>query len=120
MIPHPTFRARVQFLFHTLDKIIAFSTDDPNVRRLQKRLRTYRNDLLTCLMYDDVPPDNNHAERILRPAVIGRKLSFGNRSLHGAFLQSLFMSLFQTWHLRQLDPIEEMIRLIERYRSSSS
>ena len=118
-MPHSIFHARVLFLHRTLDKIIAFPTPDPDVRRLQKRLRTYRNDLLTCLSYPFVPPDNTHAERALRPAVISRKTSFGNRSSQGAFLQALFMSLFQTWHIRHLDPLEQMRHLICRYLPSS-
>ena len=65
------------------------------------------------------PPDNTHAERALRPAVISRKTSFGHRSSHGAFLQTPFMSLFQTWHIRHPDPLEHMRRLICRYLPSS-
>jgi len=118
LIPAHTFSARVRFMEDILDKMINYSAKDHNVRRLQKRLRTYRHELLTCLMYDDIPPDNNHAERILRPAVISRKVSFGNRSPKGAFFQSLFMSLFQTWHLRNLDPIDSMLHLISKYRSA--
>ena len=44
-------------------------------RRLIKRLRRHCNDLFTFLDYDNVPYDNNHAERAIRPAVIIRKNS---------------------------------------------
>ncbi|WP_406693455.1 transposase [Singulisphaera sp. Ch08] len=41
-----------------------------NAQRLIKRLHRYRNDLFTFLYKPNVPFDNNHAERAIRPAVL--------------------------------------------------
>jgi hypothetical protein len=51
-----------------------------------------------------VPPDNNHAERQIRPAVIMRKNQLCNRSDAGAATQATLMSLYRTLRLRGHDP----------------
>jgi transposase len=43
-----------------------------------------------------VPPDNNRAERELRPTVIARKMSFGSQSQRGADTRSVLMSILHT------------------------
>jgi hypothetical protein len=53
---------------------------NPEATRLIKRLKRHRNELLTFLYYDNIPFENNHAERIIRDGVIKRKNSYGNRS----------------------------------------
>jgi transposase len=51
---------------------------------------------LTCIRIANVPPDNNQAERSLRPAVLKRKISFGHISQKGARSMSILMSIFHT------------------------
>lgn len=43
-----------------------------------------------------VPPDNNKAEREIRPSVIARKVSFGSGSEKGAKTRSILMSVLHT------------------------
>jgi transposase len=43
-----------------------------------------------------VPPTNNHAERMLRPAVITRKVGGCNKTLMGALVHSILASLMVT------------------------
>ena len=50
-----------------------------------------------------VPMDNNFAERMLRGAVIGRRLSFGSDSEHGARLTALMYSVVETLALNGVD-----------------
>ena len=50
-----------------------------------------------------VPMDNNLAERTLRGAVIGRRLSFGSDSEHGARLTALMYSVVETLALNGVD-----------------
>lgn len=52
--------------------------------RIRKRLRKQHDHLFTFLDYPDVEATNNQAERQLRPAVISRKLSCGNKTPQGA------------------------------------
>ena len=53
---------------------------DADANRLGERISRYRDYLFTFLDTAGVPPDNNHAERMIRPAVIIRKNSLCNRS----------------------------------------
>ena len=64
-----------------------------------------RGDLFTFVDQPGVPCDNNHAERIIRPAVIIRKNSYGNRSQQGADCQAVLRNLFQTLKQRGHDPV---------------
>ncbi len=77
------------------------SHGDADADRLAKRLLKYCDSLFTFLDHPDVPYDNNHAERMIRPAVIIRKNSQSNRSDKGAATQSILMSIFRTLKLRQ-------------------
>ncbi|MFH1239148.1 MAG: transposase [bacterium] len=48
-----------------------------------------------------VPPDNNLAERDLRPTVSARKVSFGSSSDAGAKTRSTLMSVLHTLNKRR-------------------
>jgi len=71
--------------------------------------------LFTFLDQPGVPFDNNHAERAIRPAVIIRKNSYGNRSECGAETQAVLMSIFRTLKQRGHDPIGTMTDAIATY-----
>ena len=63
-----------------LTEMISTDWDEPNAKRLAKRLRKYQAGIFTFLDKEGVPFENNHAERSIRPAVILRKNSYCNRS----------------------------------------
>jgi transposase len=90
-------------------------TENTNVRRLQKRLRRYQDALFTFLDHSDVPSDNNHAEREIRPAVIMRKNSLANRSDNGARVQAILMSVYRTLKLRGHDPLDTIVTALRKY-----
>ncbi len=48
----------------------------------------------------EVPPTNNHAEQMLRPAVITRKIGGCNKNLLGALVHSILSSIMVTCHRR--------------------
>ena len=79
-----------------------------DARRIMKRLTTFQDYLFTFLDDIAVPPDNNRAEREIRPAVIARKNSFHNTSDRGAATQAALMSIHRTLKLRGRDPIAEL------------
>lgn len=58
--------------------------------------------LLTCLHYDGVLPENNPAERAIRPQVIMRKIFGGSRSLAGVKAHEVNSSVIET--LRKQNP----------------
>ncbi|MFW6153849.1 MAG: IS66 family transposase [Planctomycetota bacterium] len=81
---------------------------DPGDGKLQNRLIKQRRRLLT---YPDDPhadPTNNAAERALRPAVIARKLSCGNKTQRGKRTWEILVSLGQTAHQCGRDFIDEL------------
>jgi hypothetical protein len=52
--------------------------------------------LLTFLKYENIPWENNEAERAVRPVVIRRKVSGGSRSKRGAEREAINMSCIHT------------------------
>ena len=85
-----------------------FSFPNPNKRilkRFAKRLKRHENEILTFLYEKDIDFHNNHAEQQIRPDVIFRKITFGNRSTKGAQAHSVIMSVLQTAKLNKIDPI---------------
>jgi len=62
--------------------------ESPRAQRQEEKVRMrlwkQRDHLFTFLERADVPATNNLAERQLRPAVIARKISCGNKTLKGA------------------------------------
>jgi len=76
-----------------------------DTRRLRKRIIKHNRELFTFLDNPLVEPTNNRAERQLRPMVIMRKLSFGNRSTLGALNQAVMMSVIQTAVLNGIEPL---------------
>lgn len=69
---------------------------EPQAAKIQERIIRYRDELLTCLRYDNVLPENNTAERVLRPQVVMRKIFGGSRSLEGAKTHEVNTSVIET------------------------
>ncbi len=114
-LPVETYASRRAALDRRLAELVDAPWEDAHARRLVKRLRRHRDDLFTFLDQAGVPFDNNHAERSIRPAVILRKNSYGNRSRRGADCQAVLMSVFRTLKQRGHDPIQTVVQAIEHY-----
>jgi transposase len=114
----PSLLSRRTRLDQRLAKLISTDWEDVNAKRLIKRLRRHQDDLFTFLDKDGVPFENNHAERAIRPAVILRKNSYGNRSEQGADCQAVMMSIFRTLKQRGHDPIKTIIEATKQYLKS--
>jgi transposase len=56
--------------------------------------------LWTFTTIDGIEPANNHAERMLRPAVMWRKQSLGSHSLKGCRFVECMLTVLQTLKLR--------------------
>jgi len=110
-------RARVDA---RLDELIATAWEDRQAKRLIKRFRRHREHLFTFLDQPDVPFENNHGERMIRPAVILRKNSYGNRSDRGADTQAVLMSIFRTLKQRGHDPITTVITALKTHLTTDS
>jgi transposase len=74
-------------------------------RVLAKRIETFLGELFSFVDHEEVPSDNNAAERAVRPAVILRKTSGGSRSPKGSDTRMTLLSLFGTWNLQGRNPL---------------
>ncbi|MBL8792787.1 MAG: IS66 family transposase [Planctomycetia bacterium] len=66
------------------------------VERLVMHLCSHRGELLVFLHQPAVPPTNNHAEQMLRPAVISRTIGGCNQTEAGAETHSVLSSILVT------------------------
>jgi transposase len=76
---------------------------DPELARLQRRLQQEFYAYLAFVGDPEVAPDNNRAERDLRPAVLLRKRSLQTRSDAGEVAFAHWMSLTQTLRKQGLE-----------------
>lgn len=90
------FRAARRALVGRLRALLGANLSDPDNARLRGRLWGAAPHLFTFLDAPGVDPTNNEAERSLRPAVIARKLSAGNRTWSGAAAWTRLASVIET------------------------
>lgn len=99
-----------------LDNIVEkfIDSDIKDVKRLTKRLKTYRDGFFTFVSHEGVDATNNYAERIIRYAVIMRKISFHTMSKKGSETMAILMTVFKTLELREEDPMRGMIEIVKK------
>ncbi len=83
-----------------------------DAQRLTNRLKRHWDEWFTFLSYPEVKPDNNDAERALRPIVVHRKVSGGARSDWGAQLVAQMFSFLETVRLQGEDAIARLCELL--------
>ena len=88
--------------------------DDPLAvqGKLCRRIDKHLKELFVFVAQPEVPPDNNAAERSLRPLVISRKISGGTRSNQGTDAKMTLSSLFGTWRAQGLNPLTACCQLL--------
>lgn len=106
------FTSRRQRLDVRLHELLAQPWEQRHARRLVKRLRRHASELFTFLDHTEVPFDNNHGERQIRPAVIARKNSYANGSEDGAETQAVLMSVFRTLKQRGHNPVSAVLQAV--------
>ena len=89
---------RVQKLEDALDAWLDHVPLDgsSDLDRLVNHVAQHRGEWLVFLHDAEVPPTNNHAEQMLRPAVITRKVGGCNKTLLGAVVHGVLASLMVT------------------------
>ena len=92
-----------------MDRLLDGNYENTTNAQLSKRMEKYRNEWFVFLYDPDVEPTNNLAERQIRPFVLTRKISAGNRSEWGAFVYTQLMSVFSTCRQRGQSFIETVI-----------
>ena len=95
-LPETQFKECKAALEQTADRLLQPSRGDPVEEKVRNRLFKRRAHLFTFLDFECVDATNNLAERQLRPAVIARKLSCGNKTEKGAKSWQIITSLAAT------------------------
>src|SRR5512146_1269327 len=112
------FASRRRRLERRLQALLAQPWEDRHARRLVKRLRRHASEVFTFLDHPEVPSDNNHGERQIRPAVRVRKNSYANGSQDGAETQAVLMSVFRTLKQRGHNPVSAVLEAVRSYLES--
>jgi transposase len=86
-------------------------TYEPN-RKFAAHLEAHRDQLYTFLKIPGLEATNWPAEQAIRPAVVNRKVSGGNRTWIGAATQGVLTSIFRTCSVRRCEPIEYLARVL--------
>jgi transposase len=79
-----------------LAELLGPEQTDANNKRLRKHLLNHQDEILVFLRDPAVAPTNNLGEREIRPAVLARKVSAGNRTSAGAHAYEILASLTRT------------------------
>jgi hypothetical protein len=99
----------------TADRLLRQDRADPQEEQVRRRLAKQRTHLFVFLDHAGVDATNNLAERRLRPAVIRRKLSCGNRSERGARTWECVASVVATCVQQGRDVLRFLERTASRY-----
>ena len=89
-----------------------YSDKSSIVKAMNYFLKNYAG-LTLFLTHENLPIDNNAAERILRNPVIGRKTWYGNHSPQGADTTAVLFSIFESCKLNRVNPSKYLNRLIQ-------
>jgi hypothetical protein len=83
-----------------------------DAQALAHRFRRHWDEWFTFLSNPQVKPDNNDAERALRPVVVHRKVSGGVRSHWGGQLVAMMFSFLETMRLQGKNAVAELFKLL--------
>lgn len=97
------------------DALLLPARASPVEEAVANRLRKQRDHLFTFLAEPEVEATNNLAERQLRPAVISRKLSAGNKSQHGAHTWEVLASVAVSCAQRAASFVDKAIGALRRF-----
>jgi hypothetical protein len=89
-----------------LDRLCTDTFENRDGENLRARLLKHRDENFTFLKYREVDPDNNRAERSIRPSVTMRKVSYGNTSDSGAENHQILMTATETAKIQGMDLLD--------------
>ena len=107
-LPPPAFSRARGHLDQRASALLGPTRCDPDEKRIANHLGTRRQWLFTFLDHPGVKATNNRAERALRPAVIARKLSCGNKTPAGKHTWEILASLAATCRQRSQDFVQHL------------
>lgn len=116
----PEYVLKREKLEQRMNVLMIAKSENADAKRLQKRIRKYRQELFVFLYKEKVEGTNNRAERAIRPAVRQRKMNGGHRSWFGAHTYAVLMSIVQTCRMQGRDFITVSLQILQNcYRNLS-
>lgn len=110
--------AMAPLMLHLLDILGAGRRSrDRTLARHCERVLQVSPALWAFLVCADVEPTNNHAERVLRPAVLWRRRSFGCHSAEGCRFVERMLTVVQSLRLQQRSVLKFLHDTIRAHRS---
>lgn len=94
-----------------LDELITKRFSNDENRKLAAHIILHRDAIFTYLDHPELEATNWPAEQAIRPAVVNRKMSAGNRSHSGARAQAVLTSVLRTARQRNLDVVRLLVDL---------
>ncbi|MHC4181136.1 MAG: IS66 family transposase [Planctomycetota bacterium] len=107
-LPPEDFAGKREHLEQTCRQLLDEPVIQPGDVAVQKRLLKQQPHLLGCLYEPAAEPTNNRSERQLRPAVIARKVSCGNKTPRGKRTWEILTSLAATCQQNGIDFLESL------------
>lgn len=92
---------------------------DKKTQRFCKRLLKVYDALWTFAREEGVEPTNNHAERMVRAAVMWRKTSFGNHSTKGCRFTERILTAVQTLRMQERPVLDYLASAITAHRNGN-
>lgn len=97
-----------------LQSIIDAKCEQEDAKKIQTRIANQYTNLLTALLFENVPLTNNRAEQGIRPLVVTRKISGGSQSQKGADTHAVHMSIMQSTLAQKKPLIQNYKNLINK------
>ena len=106
LLSEQDFISKRRSMEHWRDMLLDKPVGQPGDVAVRNRLLKQRTHLLGCLYEPAAEPTNNRAERALRPAVIARKVSCGNKTERGRDCWQILSSIGTTCRQQMVDFVE--------------
>lgn len=105
-------KKKYEELVAELDRWIQVYSYYRRMNDIVTKVKNGKNYWFTCVLYPEVEPTNNRAERGIRKFVILEKIMGCLRSEQGKRTTQIMMSLFGTWRLQGLNPYKELRAIV--------
>ena len=95
-----------------LNQWIQMYSSYKKLKKVVNKIKNGKEFWFTCVLYPEIEPTNNRAERGLRSWVVMRKIIGCLRSEQGEKTTQVLLSLFQTWNLQGLNQYSQLRSLL--------
>ncbi len=106
----PPDRSLYMRVWYRFRKIVRKRYRNNDVKKFVTKLENAGKSLFTFILYSDIEPTNNAAERTLREVVVHRKIRGQLRTEKGMSMFGNIMTCMMTWKMSGLNPLKEVAK----------